>query len=186
MTKNTISVGVFCGSRSGDSPEYIKAARDIGSIIADQGWTLIYGAGDVGLMAEVSHAATEAGGRVVGVIPKHLIDLEVARHDLDHLVVTETMHERKKVMFMNADAFIILPGGLGSLDEFFEILTWRQLGLHNKPIILVNINHYWDALITLLNHVVKEGFADEKSTAHLFDVVVSPSEVSRVLRSQIS
>ena len=155
-----LSVCVFCGSRPGTDPQYLADATVLGHGIARNGWRLVYGAGDVGLMGAVARATQEAGGDTFGVIPKHLVDWEVGKTDLTAYVVTETMHERKKVMFMNCDAIVVLPGGAGSLDELFEVLTWRQLGLHEKPVILVNTNGYWDPLIALIQHVVNSGFAD--------------------------
>lgn len=154
------SVCVYCGSRSGAMPAYAEAAQAFGTAIANADWQLVYGAGDVGLMGEVARAAQSAGGDTFGVIPKHLVDWEVGKTDLTRYVVTETMHERKKVMYMNANAIVVLPGGAGSLDEFFEVLTWRQLGLHQKPIILMNIGGYWDPLVSLIDHVIDQGFAD--------------------------
>jgi len=130
-------------------------------MLAANEWRLVYGAGDVGLMGRVANAVQEAGGKTFGVIPTHLLDWEVGKRDLDSFVITETMHERKKVMFMNADAVVVLPGGAGSLDEFFEALTWRQLRLHNKPLILLNIDGFWDPLCDLLRHVVDSGFAGD-------------------------
>ena len=154
------SVCVFCGSRAGNDPAYMQEAESLGTGMAKAGFRLVYGAGDVGLMSAVARAAQAAGGETFGVIPQHLVDWEVGKTDLTSYVVTETMHERKKVMFMNCDAVIVLPGGAGSLDEFFEVLTWRQLGLHEKPIIVVNSAGYWDPLKALLDHVVDQGFAD--------------------------
>jgi len=155
------SVCVYCGSRDGTAPAYAAAAIATGQMLAKNDWRLVYGAGDVGLMGKVANAVQSAGGRTFGVIPTHLMDWEVGKRDLDTFVITETMHERKKVMFMNADAVVVLPGGAGSLDEFFEALTWRQLGLHEKPIILLNIDGFWDPLTDLLNHVVQSGFAGD-------------------------
>ena len=155
------SVCVYCGSRDGTAPDYAEAATATGQMLAANGWRLVYGAGDVGLMGRVANAVQTAGGKTFGVIPTHLMAWEVGKRDLDSFVITETMHERKKVMFMNADAVVVLPGGAGSLDEFFEALTWRQLGLHAKPIILLNIAGFWDPLRTLLDHVVKSGFAGD-------------------------
>jgi hypothetical protein len=157
----TRSVCVYCGSRTGDDPAYGAAAEALGRGLAEAGLRLVYGAGDVGLMGLVARAAQKAGGETFGVIPQHLVDWEVGKTDLTAYVVTETMHERKKVMFMNCDAVVVLPGGAGSLDELFEVLTWRQLGLHEKPIYLLNTNGYWDPLAALLEHVVARGFADE-------------------------
>lgn len=154
------SVCVYCGSRSGAIPAYAQAAEALGRAIAAQGWQLVYGAGDVGLMGIVARAAQAAGGDTFGVIPEHLVRREVGKADLTAYVVTETMHERKKVMFMNAHAVVVLPGGAGSLDEFFEVLTWAQLGLHDKPIILLNTQGYWDPLLALIDHVIAQGFAD--------------------------
>lgn len=154
------SVCVYCGSRPGRDPAYIAAARDVGQAIAAQGWRLVYGAGDVGLMGAVAEAAVEAGADTLGLIPEHLLDVEAPRRVHGQRVVTHTMHERKKVMLMNADAVVMLPGGAGSLDEFFEVLTWRQLGLHDKPIFVLNINGYWTPLMSLIDHVIDEGFAD--------------------------
>ena len=153
------AVCVYCGSRDGADPAFGQAAEAVGRMLAANGWGLVYGAGDVGLMGRVARAHQVAGGRALGVIPQHLFPREVAKRDLDRLVVTETMHERKKVMFMNADAVVCLPGGAGSLDEFFEALTWRQIGLHAKPILLLNVAGYWDPLLGLLRHVVAQGFA---------------------------
>ena len=155
------SVCVYCGSRDGVATAYAEAAKATGEMLVQNGWRLVYGAGDVGLMGRVANAVQDAGGNTFGVIPTHLMDWEVGKRDLDSFVITETMHERKKVMFMNADAVVVLPGGAGSLDEFFEALTWRQLKLHAKPIVLLNIDGFWDPLWTLLEHVVKEGFAGD-------------------------
>jgi len=154
------SVCVFCGSRAGRDPAYSEAARETGRAIAEQGWRLVYGAGDVGLMGQVARATQEAGGQTFGVIPVHLFEREVGKRDLSTFIVTENMHERKKVMFMNSDAIVVLPGGAGSLDEFFEVLTWRQLGLHDKPILLLNTLGFWDPLAGLIDHFIAEGFAD--------------------------
>ncbi|MCG7622440.1 TIGR00730 family Rossman fold protein [Epibacterium sp. Ofav1-8] len=154
------SVCVYCGSRMGTNPAYEDAARDLGAGLAAAGLRLVYGAGDVGLMGTVARAAQAAGGETFGVIPEHLVRREVGKRDLTTYVVTETMHERKKVMLYNADAVILLPGGMGSLDELFEAITWRQLGLHSKPIVVLNTAGYWEPLRSLANHVIAEGFAD--------------------------
>lgn len=154
------SVCVFCGSRFGADPAHAEAARAFGAGLARAGLRLVYGAGDVGLMGEIARAAQGAGGETFGVIPQHLLAREVGRRDLSTFVVTETMHERKKVMFMNADAIVALPGGPGTLDELFEVLTWRQLGLHAKPVYLLNVGGYWDPLVALIGHMVGQGFAE--------------------------
>jgi len=171
------SVCVYCGSRNGNDPAYLQDAEALGTGLAEAGMRLVYGAGDVGLMGTVARAAQSAGGTTFGVIPQHLVDWEVGKTDLTSYIVTETMHERKKVMFMNCDAVVVLPGGAGSLDELFEALTWRQLGLHTKPIYLVNTNGYWDMLMSLLNHVVNSGFAD----ASLLDYVTAVPDAAAAL-----
>ena len=151
-------------------------------MLAARDWQLVYGAGDVGLMGEVARAAQTAGGRTFGVIPEHLFPREVGKRDLTTFVVTETMHERKKVMFMNADAVVVLPGGAGSLDELFEVLTWRQIGLHEKPIYLLNIEGYWAPLEALIDHIIGEGFAD----ASLRELVVTVDSVAELESALVS
>lgn len=158
--KRSFSVCVYCGSRDGADPAYAQAATECGTMLARNGWRLVYGAGDVGLMGRVARAAQAAGGDTFGVIPQHLLDWEVGKTDLTTFIVTETMHERKKVMLMNADAVVVLPGGAGSMDELFEALTWRQLGLHAKPIFVLNTNGYWDPLLALMGQIINQGFAD--------------------------
>lgn len=172
------SVCVFCGSRPGLSDTYAAAARDLGLGIAAHDWRLVYGAGDVGLMGEVARAALGAGARTMGVIPTHLMGKERGKRDLGQLVITEDMHERKKVMFMNSDAIVVLPGGAGSLDEFFEVLTWRQIGLHTKPIFLLDTDGYWQPLIHLMNHVIAQGFAEP----HLNDSFAAVPDVPALLQ----
>jgi hypothetical protein len=142
----------------------LEAALATGHLLARRGWRLVYGAGDIGLMGAVARATQDAGGKTFGVIPTHLMTDEVARRDLDALVVTETMHERKKVMFANSDAAVVLPGGAGTLDEFFEVLTWAQIGLHRKPIILVNTAGFWNPLLALIDHIIAQGFASASLT----------------------
>lgn len=164
------SVCVYCGSRPGADPAYLTEAQALGRGLAERGWRLVYGAGDVGLMGAVARAAQAAGGDTFGVIPKHLVEWEVGKVDLTRYIVTETMHERKKVMFMNCDAVMVLPGGAGSLDELFEVLTWRQLGLHDKPVLLVNVKGYWNPLLALLDHMVAQGFADAALRDYFKDV----------------
>ncbi|HET9068713.1 MAG TPA: TIGR00730 family Rossman fold protein [Amaricoccus sp.] len=167
------SVCVFCGSRPGNDPAFAAAAAELGTALAAADLRLVYGAGDVGLMGAVASAAIAAGGETLGVVPTHLVGRERGARDLTHVVVTETMHERKKVLFMNADAIVTLPGGPGSLDELFEVLTWRQLGLHDKHVYLLNVNGYWDPLLALLAHMVEQGFADPAFLGYLepFDSV---------------
>ena len=179
------SVCVYCGSRAGIDPAYAVDAHNIGAAVAENGWRLVYGAGDVGLMGTVARAAQNVGGDTFGVIPQHLVDWEVGKTDLTTYIVTETMHERKKVMFMNCDAVVVLPGGAGSLDELFEVLTWRQLGLHQKPVILLNTNGYWDPLTALLDHVVARGFAEESLLGYV-DTVDDVDGALDVLRRSLT
>lgn len=182
MTPVARSVCVYCGARPGNRATYTEDARATGLMLAANGWRLVYGAGDVGLMGEVARSAQGAGGATFGVIPTHLLSREVGKRDLTTLVVTETMHERKKVMFMNADAIVVLPGGGGSLDEFFEVLTWRQLGLHTKPILILNTGGYWDPLLTLVERIVGEGFADP-SLRDFFTALPDVPSLEKALRS---
>lgn len=175
------SVCVYCGSRNGTNPAYSDAARAFGTLLAEEGWRLVYGAGDVGLMGEVARAAQSAGGDTFGVIPVHLLKREVGKTDLTRFVVTETMHERKKVMIMNADAVVVLPGGPGSLDELFEALTWRQLGLHDKPILILNVDGYWDKLRELVEQVIDQEFADP-SLGEFLTWVPAPAAAVETLR----
>ncbi len=180
MTALPPSVCVFCGSRSGADAAYAADARVLGQRIAELGWRLVYGAGDVGIMGEVARAAINGGAPTFGVIPMHLMQTEQGKRNLATLVVTETMHERKKVMFANSDAIVVLPGGAGSLDEFFEVLTWAQLGLHRHPIILLNTAGYWTPLMTLVDHVIDQGFA-EQSLKGFFQMVDKVEQVEELL-----
>lgn len=178
------SICVFCGSRSGVRPAYVEAARTLGHAIARNSWRLVYGAGDVGLMGEVARSAISAGATSLGVIPVHLLDREKGKRDLSTLIVTEDMHERKKVMFMNSNAAVVLPGGAGSLDEFFEVLTWAQIGLHGKPIFLLDVDGYWQPLLALIDHVIAEGFADATLRGH-FAVVADVEALETALKSRL-
>ena len=179
------SVCVYCGARDGAKPIYAQAAEETGAMLARNRWRLVYGAGDVGLMGRVATSVQQAGGTTFGVIPTHLMDWEVGKRDLDSFILTETMHERKKVMIMNADAVVVLPGGAGSLDEFFEALTWRQLGLHSKPIILLNIEGYWDPLFNMLDHIVEQNFAGDDILSYVTSVPDIPA-LENALKSALS
>ncbi|NHB78347.1 TIGR00730 family Rossman fold protein [Rhodobacter calidifons] len=179
------SVCIFCGSRPGRNPAHALAARATGEMLARNGWRLVFGAGDVGLMGAVAEAAQAAGADRLGVIPVHLLGRERTGRDLSRLVVTEDMHERKKVMFMNSDAVVVLPGGAGSLDEFFEVLTWAQIGLHGKPILLLDVAGYWQPLVGLIDHVIAEGFADVSLKRHFRvvpDVAALEAALAEALR----
>ena len=184
-TEPLFSVCVFCGSRDGNDPKYLEDAKNLGGALGRRGMRLVYGAGDVGIMGAVAKAAQEAGAQTLGIIPTHLMQLEVAKRDLGALIITENMHERKKVMFMNSDAVVVLPGGAGSLDEFFEVLTWAQLGLHEKPVILVNTNGYWDKLVDLIDHVIESGFASPSLKAHFHTVDSVEAALSVITDAQV-
>ena len=174
------SVCVYCGSRSGRLPAYVEAAAALGRALAEQNWRLVYGAGDVGLMGAVAQAAQDAGGDTFGVIPMHLVEAEQGRRDLGRMIVTETMHERKKVMFMNSDAVVLAPGGAGSLDEFFEVLTWAHLKLHVKPILLLDTEGYWQPLLRLIEHSVTEGFLDADLAARVIPCTDARTVIDRL------
>ena len=152
------SVCVFCGSSTGAKDAYQEAARAFGRAIACERRTLVYGGGNVGLMGVVADAALEEGGRVIGVMPQHLVEREIAHRALSELRIVSSMHERKKAMADLADAFALMPGGLGSLEEFFEVWTWAQLGLHRKPYGVLNVDGYFDPLLSFLDHAVRERF----------------------------
>jgi len=144
---------VYCGSSPGTDPAFVEAAHDLGKILADNGVRLVYGGGSMGLMGTLANAVLEHGGAVTGIIPKFLIKRERPRRLPQELVITRDMHERKRTMFERADGFVALPGGLGTLEELVEQLTWAQLGHHKKPILIANINGYWDPLLRLVEHM---------------------------------
>jgi uncharacterized protein (TIGR00730 family) len=152
------SVCVFCGSSPGQSDDYIQAAKALGRAVASRGWKLIYGGASVGLMGAVADAALDAGGRVVGILPRHLAAKEIGHGRLTRLELVDTMHERKARMAELADGFIALPGGVGTLEELFEVWTWAQLGLHRKPCGLLDVGGYYAKLIDFLDTTVSEGF----------------------------
>ncbi|MHA6203254.1 LOG family protein [Dyella soli] len=149
---------VYCGSSNGKHPEYAEQAHAFGTEMARRGVALIYGGGKVGLMGTVADAVLAGGGKVVGVIPRQLVEREVAHPGLSELVVVETMHQRKTRMFELSDAFVALPGGFGTLDEMFEMLTWAQLGLHRYPCAFLNVRGYYDRLHAMMDHMAQEGF----------------------------
>ncbi len=160
MTEINVSVCVFCGSRAGTDPEFARSANTLGTWLARSNVRLVYGAGGTGLMGAAADAVSKDGGRTLGVIPSHLVRREAAELHLDNCIVTNDMHSRKEVMFVNSDAVVALPGGPGTLDELFEVLTWRQLGMHGKPVLLLNVNGFWDPLLKLIEHQIVAGFAD--------------------------
>jgi uncharacterized protein (TIGR00730 family) len=151
-------VCVFCGSNAGIRPEYGIAAQELATVLARRGLGLVYGGGKVGLMGMLAASMLEAGGEVIGVIPQSLVAKEVAHRGVSELRIVDTMHQRKALMNDLSDAFIALPGGFGTLEEFFEILTWSQLGIHGKPSGLLNVSGYYDSLLAMLDHAVSEQF----------------------------
>jgi uncharacterized protein (TIGR00730 family) len=161
------SVCVFCGARFGSVPGTRELAASLGELLAREKMTLVYGGGGVGLMGVLANATLKAGGKAVGVIPRFLLEREAGHPALTETVIVENMHERKLQMFDRCDAIVVLPGGLGTLEEFFEVLSWRTLGLHAKPIVIVDLGGYWQPLAALLRSCVDGGFAER---AHL-DVV---------------
>jgi uncharacterized protein (TIGR00730 family) len=163
----TLSLCVYCGSRPGELPAYADAARAVGHEIGRRGWQLVYGGGRAGLMGVVADAALEAGARVVGVIPNSLMDRELGHPTLTELHVVETMHQRKTMMAERSDAFIALPGGIGTFEELFEVWTWRQLGYHDKPIGLLNVAGYYDRLLAFLQQSEAQGFMAAAQTGLL-------------------
>jgi hypothetical protein len=150
---------LFCGSRHGADPRHRAAATRFGELMGAAGVELIYGGGHVGLMGAAADAAMISGGRVIGLIPARLLEREVGHRAITELIVTRDMYERKQQMIERADAFVVLPGGLGTLDELLEVVTLRQLGYHDKPIVLVNLAGYWDPWLAMVDRVVQEGFA---------------------------
>jgi uncharacterized protein (TIGR00730 family) len=165
------SICVYCGSRPGLEPAYAQAAQEVGRWIARHKGQLVYGGGHNGLMGLMADACLQAGGRVVGVIPRALVEKEWAHTGCSELHVVENMHERKRLMAERADAFLALPGGIGTFEEFFEVWTWRQLGYHNKPVGLLNLNGYYNSLLAFLDTAVQQGF-------------MSPGQM-RLIRSEI-
>lgn len=176
------SVCVYCGSSNKADQPFKEAAVELGQAIAKEQWTVVYGGGRVGLMGLTADSALNAGGRVVGIIPHHIQAREVQHCGLTELHVVETMHVRKQMMVDRSDAFIVLAGGLGTLDEFFELLTWKQLGLHDKPIVVVNIKNYWTQLLAAIQHIADEKFMREEDLK-LFQVVEKVSDAIHVIKN---
>ncbi len=161
MSTPHFSVCVYCGSRLGQDPAFAQAARAVGHWIGRHGGQLVYGGGHNGLMGVVADAAAEAGARVLGIIPRTMVEREWARQSCDELIVVETMHERKRIMMERADAFLALPGGLGTLEEFFEAWTWRQLAFHDRPVGLLNLQGCYDDLLSFMRSSVRNGFVSD-------------------------
>jgi len=159
------SICVFCGSRPGTDVSYADAARSLGTTLAAKEITLVYGGAHVGLMGTLADAAIKAGGEVVGVMPRALVEREISHEDLTKLHIVGSMHERKALMAGLSDGFVALPGGTGTLEEFFEVLTWAQLGEHGKPCGLLNVSNYYDPLLNLFDHMVEKGFVSKEHRA---------------------
>jgi uncharacterized protein (TIGR00730 family) len=172
------SVAVYCGSRFGDSPAFADAARALGQRIGIDRATLVYGGGRVGLMGAIADAVLAAGGQVVGVIPQSLMDREVGHVGLSELHVVQTMHERKQLMAARADAFIALPGGIGTLEELYEVWSWQQLGYHDKPVALLNVDGYYDALLEFTRESHARGFISDAQ----FNALLVDSDPARLLQ----
>ncbi len=158
-TERVKSLCVFCGSQAGDSPSFAGAAERLGKVLAEKHVRLVYGGGGIGLMGIVARSALSHGGAAIGVVPRFLRAMEVQQDGLTELILTETMHERKWLMYDMSDAFAVLPGGIGTLEEVTELLSWRHLNVHAKPIVLVDIDGYWDPLIKLIDHTIARRFA---------------------------
>lgn len=163
------SIAVFCGSSDGRTASFRESAAELGRELADRHVELVYGGASVGLMRIVADAALAAGGRVVGVIPKHLVDREVAHANLSELLVVETMHLRKAAMSERASGYVALPGGYGTYEELLEVTTWKQLGLHNKPIVLLNLEGYYDPLLAQVEQAVRHGFMRPELRRYLIE-----------------
>ena len=178
MAKPAFSVCVYCGSRPGENPAFAQAAEAVGQWIGAHGGQLVYGGGRGGLMGTVAEATRLAGGRVVGVIPQALVDKELANRLCDELHIVQTMHERKALMAERSDAFVALPGGIGTFEELFEVWTWRQLGYHNKPVGLLNVAGYYDGLLSFLQTSVASGFMGDWQ----MDLLLAATDTGELMR----
>jgi uncharacterized protein (TIGR00730 family) len=176
-TPSDFAVCVYCGSRPGDSPAFADAARRTGQLIAERGWRLVYGGGSSGLMGIVADGALAAGGQVTGVIPRSLMEREFGHFGLQELQVVETMHERKRLMAERADAFLALPGGIGTFEELFEVWTWKQLGYHDKPVGLLDVEGYYRPLRNFLGSARDHGFM----TTEVLDLLCTDDDPGRLL-----
>lgn len=174
------SLCVLCGSREGSDPAFQEATVRLGRLMARRGVRLVYGGGSIGLMGLIADSVLSAGGEVVGIIPEFLIRREVGHRRLSNMIVTDSMHDRKRRMFEMADAFVVLPGGLGTLDETFEIVTWKQIKLHAAPIIVLDVNGYWQPLKALIDATIDGAFAGA-DVRNLVSFVTTPEDVFKVL-----
>ena len=176
------AVCVFCGSQPGASPAYLQAARELGTQLARRDCSVVYGGGHVGMMGALADGALAAGGRVIGVIPEHLMRPEVAHQGLTELLVVDSMHTRKRIMASRSDAFVVLPGGYGTFEEMFEMVTWRQLELHAKPVGLVNVEGYFDHLLAFLQHAAGQQFIRPQHRGLLTVEASVPALLERLAR----
>jgi hypothetical protein len=181
QSAKALKICVFCGSSMGKSPVYADSAARLGQTIAKRGMTLVYGGGNVGLMGIVAESAMKAGGTVIGIIPERLFAL-VEQQELTELLVVKDMHERKALMQKKADAFISLPGGIGTMEELFEVWSWRYIGYHQKPVALLNIEQYYDQLLSLLRHMVNEGFLHKE----IYDDLIVDTDMDRLIESLVA
>lgn len=178
------AICVFCGSSRGNDPDHIEAARELGTAIGRRGFRMVFGAGNIGLMGETARAARDAGAPVVGVLPQYLRHLEPPLKSAKETIITPSIQERKQRMISMSDAFVLLPGGLGTLDEFFEVLTEAQLGVHSKPIVVVNVKGFFDPLRAMLDHVIKQGFASDIVLTH-FRLVRTANEAMDMIEAML-
>jgi uncharacterized protein (TIGR00730 family) len=170
------AVCVYCGSSDGNEPRFLEAAERFGTLLARSGVELVYGGASIGVMGAVAKAVLAEGGRVTGIIPEFLTRVEVQLRDVSELIVTDSMHSRKRQMFERSNAFVALPGGIGTLEEVIEMLTWAQLGRHNRPIVIANLDGFWDPLIELFDHIIKAGFA-RSNIRRIYSVVDNVEDI---------
>lgn len=180
LTSRIQNVCVFCGAQNAVSKNHLDMARDFGRDLAENNKQLVYGGGDCGLMGAVANGALEGNGKVIGVFPRSLGRIEVEHQGLSEMHFVDTMHERKQIMYDNADTFVVLPGGFGTLDEMFEVITWRQIGVHEKDVIIYNHEGYWDQLIGLMEHMIVDRFA-KPVTREFYSVVNTREELYAML-----
>ena len=180
LANDRTALCVFCGAQNAVAKEHLEIGAEFGRRIAANGYRLVFGGGDCGMMGAVANATMEKGGEVVGVFPHHLESIEHAHRGITETIMVGSMHERKKLMFDLTDIFAILPGGFGTMDEMFEILTWRQIGLHEKPVIIFNHLGYWDPLIVMMEHIIEQGFARPINRS-FYQVVQTLDELMAVL-----
>lgn len=178
------AVCVFCGAQNAVPQEHLEIATKLGTELAHADRSLVYGGGDCGLMGRTANAVLEAGGKVIGVFPRGLRRIEMEHTGLTKMFLVDTMHERKQIMYDHADVFVILPGGCGTLDEMFEVITWRQIGIHNKPVLIFNHLGYWDHLVKLLDGMIDSGFARAETrkfytVVNTFDELLAALEIAK-------